>query len=450
MAFAEESLNVPPLAAEVPAGMENVDLPAQGFPPPRLPSKLGPELEEELEEALGGVSLDELMASGQAIGDQPMLEPDSTHEGRVVMVHQENVFVDLGQREQGVLSIRQFDSAPELGALISVRVVRFNAANGLYELALPTGAANIANWLELEQGMIVEVRVTGCNTGGLECEVNHIRGFIPISQISLYRVETPEEYVGQKLSCLVIEVNPERRRLVLSRRALLEREREQARRELLESLQPGQVREGTVRKLTDFGAFVDLGGVDGLLHVSRMGWGRVENPAELFQPGQRIQVKIISVDQASQRISLSYRELVENPWDRAAEKYRENEQYRGRVTRLAEYGAFVELEPGVEGLVHISELSHKKVWRVSDVVKEGDEVDVVVLGVDPQQRRISLSMKHLTAPAPEPKAPEENAQEPQPGETPSPAKPKKDSEPRRPLKGGLGRSPGGAQFGLKW
>ncbi len=412
--------------------------------PPNIRDRLPPDLEHEFQEALADVSLEELIDGDEALARQAVLEPDSQHLGRVVVIHHEDVFVELGGREQGILSVKQFAEPPEIGAELNVRVVRFNPEEGLYELTVPGAAADIGDWSDLEEGMMVEARVTGHNSGGLECEVNHLRGFIPVSQIALYRVENLAELVDEKLTCLVTECNPQRRNLVLSRRAVLEREREEARQNLLDSLEPGQTREGVVRKLVDFGAFVDLGGVDGLVHVSQLGWGRVNHPREVVQEGQTIRVKIQSVDTAAGRISLAYRDMLENPWENVATKYPENTSVRGKVTRLMDFGAFVELEPGVEGLVHISELSHKRVWRVSDVVNEGDEVDVLVLSVDAEAQRIGLSMKGLI---PEPK-PAEKERPSEPEEPAPPSKPR--AKPSQPLKGGLGRSPGGAKFGLKW
>ena len=332
----------------------------------------------------------------------------------------------------------------EIDAEVRVRVVRFNREDGLYELTRPGAAADVGDWSELEEGMIVEAKVTGHNTGGLECEVNRIRGFIPVSQIALYRVEDLAQFVDEKFTCLVTEANPERRNLVLSRRAMLEREKEEARQSLLASLEPGQVREGVVRKLVDFGAFVDLGGVDGLLHVSQLAWSRVNHPSEVLHEGQTIEVKIQSVDRTTNRISLGYRDMLENPWNDAEMKYPVNTPVRGKVSKLMEFGAFVELEPGVEGLIHISELSHKRVWRASDIVNEGEEVEVLVLSVDAEAQRISLSMKGLI-PEPKPAEKEESSGSDEPPPAPKPRK-----KPSQPLKGGLGRSPGGAQFGLKW
>ena len=178
---------------------------------------------------------------------QALLEPESEHVGRVVMARREDVFVELGGREQGVVPLKQFIEPPEVGAEVKVRVIRFNRDEGLYELTRPGAAANVGDWSDLEEGMVVEAKVTGHNSGGLECDVNRIRGFIPISQISLYRVENLAEFVDEKLPCLVTECNPERRNLVLSRRALLEREREEARRDLLESLDRAGEVEDTLR-----------------------------------------------------------------------------------------------------------------------------------------------------------------------------------------------------------
>jgi len=425
------------------APRETLPLPRK-FPPPNVRSRLPSDLEEEFEQAMGGASVEDLIAADDHVTKQAMLEPDSQNTGRVAMIRREDVFVELGGREQGIVPLKQFDDPPEIGGEVTVRVVRFHADEGLYELIRPGAAADVGDWSDLEEGMVVETVVTGHNTGGLECEVNRIRGFIPVSQIALYRVEDLAQFVGEKFTCLVTEANPERRNLVLSRRAILEREKEEARRNLLESLAPGQIREGVVRKILEFGAFVDLGGVDGLLHVSQLAWGRVSHPSEVLQEGQTIQVKIQKIDEGGKRISLAYRDLQESPWTNVERKYPPNMPVHGKVTKLMEFGAFVELEPGVEGLIHISELAHRRVWRVSEVVNEGDEVDVLVLSVDGDAQRISLSMKGLI---PEPKAAEKES--PAEPDEPAPA-PKAKRKPSQPLKGGLGRSPGGASFGLKW
>lgn len=452
---ATEATAAPPVAAEPREPAEVAGQPApieptaptseKHFPPPNLRSHLPADLEAELEAALGDASIDDLLAGGDAVSSTDALEPDTKRSGRVIAVRRDDVFVELGGREQGIVSAKSFDQLPEPGDEIEVRVTRFNAAEGLYELSLPHAAASVGDWSDLAEGMVVEARVTGHNTGGLECELNHIRGFIPVSQVSLYRVEDLAEFVDQKFTCLVVEANPQRRNLVLSRRAMLEREREEARKELLASLAPGQIREGVVRKLMDFGAFVDLGGVDGLLHISQLGWGRVGHPSEVLVEGQRIKVKIEKVDLEANRISLGYRDMFESPWAKVEENFPVNTVVKGRVTKLMEFGAFVELEPGIEGLVHISELSHKRVWRTSDVVGEGQEVEVMVKSIDTAAQRISLSIKDALPPAEDEKKDEPTDDE-RADAMPKPSKPKSNA----PLKGGLGRNTGGEQFGLKW
>lgn len=409
---------------------------------PNIRERLPIELELEVEEALGGVSLTEMIEPGAVAAPAGELEPESRHHGRIASIHRDNVFVDLGGRNQGVLSLRQFPVAPEIGAVIEVLVARFDPEEGLYQIALPGAAIDVADWLDLAVGMVVEAKITGHNKGGLECEVSHIRGFIPAGQISLYRVEDLSQFVGESMPCVVTEANPERRNLVLSHRAVLEREKAEAKTKLMSELAEGQVREGTVRSLQDYGAFIDLGGVDGLLHVSQLSWQRVKHPSEVLQIGQAIKVLIRKIDAETGKLSLAFRDLSENPWTLAPGRYPATSVHEGTVSKLMDFGAFVELEPGVEGLVHISELSHGRVFRVRDIVSEGQKVEVKVLSIDTEQQRISLSMKACQMKA-EPKKAEAEPEEEVAAEAP-PAKP------QGPLKGGLGRSTGGDKFGLKW
>jgi small subunit ribosomal protein S1 len=411
------------------------------YPPPNLRGQLSPDLQMEYLEALGDQSLDEIIASER----EPIaaeLEPESRHAGIVVALHREDVFVEIGGRWQGVLPLKNFAEPPEPGAVVDVVVSRFDPAEGLYELTLPGAAVEVGDWSEVAEGMIVEARVTGHNKGGLECEVSRLRGFIPASQVSLYRVEDLAQFVDQKFPCVVTEANPEKRNLVLSRRAVLEREKAEAKEKMMASLEVGQTREGTVRSLQSFGAFVDLGGVDGLVHVSQLSWDRVKHADEVLQLGQKIKVKILKIDPQTGKIGLGFRDLAENPWETAARDYPQRTPVKGRVTRITDFGAFVRLGPGVEGLVHISELSHKRVVRVTDVLAEGQEVDVMILAVDPEQQRISLSLKALEA-RPQAAAKETETAEP---ETPPPALSKRAA----PLKGGVGGPPTGEKFGLKW
>lgn len=422
----------------------SVAAPGRHFPPPNIRGNLSPELEAELSLALGDASIDDLMAGSESITNQPILEPESRHTGRVVAVQRDDVFVELGAREQGVVPLKLFEEPPEAGAELTVIVTRFNQTDGVYDLLVPNASANVSDWSDLTEGMLVTAIVTGHNTGGLECEVNKIRGFIPVSHISLYRVENVEEFVGEKFICLVTEADPERRNLVLSRRAVLEKEQEEARKKLLASLEVGQVHDGVVRKIMDFGAFVDIGGVDGLVHISQLAWGRVEHPSEVLTEGQTIQVKILKMDEAGNRIGLGYRDMIESPWTDIESKYPVNSLIKGKVTKLMEFGAFVELEPGVEGLVHISELSHKRLWRTSDAVSEGQEVEIMVKSVDAKAQRIGLSMKDALPQL------ETAGKKDAEAELAEPAVQKALNKPSKPLKGGLGSGAGGDQFGLNW
>jgi small subunit ribosomal protein S1 len=245
---------------------------------------------------------------------------------------------------------------------------------------------------------------------------------------------------------MVTEANPQRRNLVLSRRAVLEREKEDAKQKLMASLEPGQVFDGTVRKIMDFGAFVDIGGVDGLLHVSQLSWARVKHPSDVLTEGQAIKVRVNKIDPETGKISFGYRDMLENPWTNVSMKYPPQSVARGIVSKIMEFGAFVQLEPGVEGLVHISELSSKRVWRATDVVQEGQEVEVLVLSVDSTNQRISLSMKALQA-KPDP---EKDKQKKEDVSIAAPPPPPARKKPSAPLKGGVGRGTGGDQFGLKW
>ena len=415
------------------------------IPRPNLRAELSPDLEQELAESLGDLSLEEVLASDERSKHAAPLELESRAKARVVRVHRDDVFVDLPGMNQGVIPLKNFVEAPAVGAILDVVVARFNAEEGLYELTVLGGAVDIGDWSDIAEGITVEARITGHNKGGLECEVNHIRGFIPVSQISLYRVENLEEFVGQKFPCVVTEANPDRRNLVLSRRAVLEREQAEAKQRLIAELAEGQEREGVVRNIRDFGAFVDLGGVDGMLHVSQLSWDRVKHPGDVLQLGQKIKVKIQKVDSATGKISLSYRDTFENPWTTATTRYPVTARVKGTVSKIMDFGAFVRLEPGVEGLVHISELSHKRVFRVSDVVQEGQEIEAKVLSVDPDAQRMSLSMKALETRA-EPQAADEDTA----AEAEEPPAPRKPSKRTVPLKGGLGRGNGGADFGLRW
>jgi ribosomal protein S1 len=417
------------------------------YPPPNIRDRLSPDLEQELEAALGGMSLDTLLEQGMA-GAVAELDPETRATGRVAKVHRDNVFVDLGAARQGIVPLRQFEDSPPPveGDELELLVVRFNAEEGLYDLSRPTAAVDVGNWQDVAEGQIIEVTVTGSNKGGLECQVAGVRGFIPMGQVSVYRVENPEELVGQRLACVVTEANRERGNLVLSHRAVMERERNEQREKLMKEIAPGQLREGIVRSLKDFGAFVDLGGLDGLIHVSQLSWDRVNHPSEVLEIGQKVKVRIEKFDPETGKVGLSYREAGENPWQNVESKYTVGSRVTGRVSRLMDFGAFVKLEPGVEGLIHISELAHGRVFRASDVLSEGQEVEVKIMSVDTEKQRIGLSLKALMAAPMKPgqlKVADEDL--PLPADAPKPP-PKKQGQ----LKGGTGGPSGGERFGLNW
>ena len=389
---------------------------------------LDEEIEGELEAALAGIS-DQDLAGGEQAPAKTQTEGEAPgKKGKVISIHGPDVFVEVpGGRSQGVLPLAQFpEGPPKLGTEVDIHIEGYDSANGLLILTR-RGAAVVADWSSIAVGQTVEARVTGVNKGGLSVEINGIRGFMPISQIDLYRVENAEPYVNQRLLCLVTEVNPHERNLIVSRRDLLEREREEKREKMWQTLAEGQVHEGVVRSVRDFGAFVDLGGVDGLLHISEMSWSRVQDAASVVQPGQPIKVVVLKVDKDKRKISLGLKQLLASPWDNIEEKYHHGKIVAGKVTKLMEFGAFVELEPGIEGLIHISELAPQRVRRVGDIVQQGQEVQVMILNVDPEQKRISLSLKAAI--------PEEAAAEEEEAETrlPEPAKPR-----TAPLRGGIG------------
>ncbi|HOQ87443.1 MAG TPA: S1 RNA-binding domain-containing protein, partial [Phycisphaerae bacterium] len=241
----------------------------------------------------------------------------------------------------------------------------------------------------------VEGRVTGHNKGGLELDIDGIRGFMPISQIELFRADDNlAPYVNQRLKCEVVDIRRDERSVVVSRKAVLQREAEQAKREKFESLQEGMVVTGTVRTIMPYGAFVDIGGVDGLLHVGDMSYTRVNDPKDVVKEGQKLQVMILKIDRETRKIGLGLKQVMPDPWSDVEMKYPPGSRVSGRITRLEGFGAFAELEPGVEGLIPISEMTYeRRISHPRDVVKEGDVVHLAVLTVDPAKRRISLSIK---------------------------------------------------------
>lgn len=413
---------------------------------PSIRGELSDDLLAELESELAGADVEAMLAGQAGMPDRKEPLADGTRiSGQVLKIHQDSVYIALGGPDEGVIPFEQFtDEEPVPGTAVEVLVRGFNRDDGLYMCSLPGSTIDVADWSDLEEGSVVEAVVTGHNTGGLECKVGGVRGFMPISQIAEYRVEDASDFVDQKLVCLVTEANERRGNLVLSHRAILEREREQKRAEQLAKIQPGDIMEGVVRSVKDFGAFVDLGALDGLIHVSKLSWDRVKHPSEVLEVGQKVKVKLDTVDKETGKIGLSYRDLLENPWDAAEAEFAIGSVHRGTVSRIASFGCFVRLAAGVEGLVHVSELAHHRVSKVDAFVSEGQEVEVKVLSFDRDSQKIGLSIKaaqKIAEDASQPK--EEEVEEPQREVAVKPTH-------EGPLKGGNNRETGGEKFGLRW
>ena len=414
---------------------------------PNLRAGLEDDLEEDFQAAIEGIEVDSILATAASAKASATLDPGARVSGTVVAVSPDTAFIDLGGRRQGALKLIGLDGNPEIGQVLELSVGGFNEEDGLYTVAPANRAIAVEDWSQIEAGMIVAAKVVAANKGGVECDVAGLRGFMPASLVSNWRMENLEELVGQTVEALVTEIVPAARRLVLSRRAVLERQSADARTKMLETLEIGDLLDGIVRSVRDFGAFVDVGnGVDGLVHVSQMSWDRVKTPTEVLEVGQKVRVAVKNVDRQTGKIGLSIRDTVESPWKNAAEKYHIGAAVRGTVSRIAQFGAFVRLEPGVEGLVHVSELAHRHVQSVSSVVREGEAVECKVLSCDPDEQRMSLSIKALATPPAGKGGPAAQPGEPEVEEAPLPPLKKSNA----PLKGGIGRRGDGAKFGLQW
>ena len=333
---------------------------------PSLREDLADDIQAELDAELAAADFDAIMGGSVGMPDrkEPIDDGSRVH-GQVIKIHGDTVFVSLGGPDEGVIPLVQFtDAEPQPGQNIEVVIHGLNSSDGLYSLGLPGAAIDVSEWDDIQEGSVVEVTVTGHNSGGLECKLGGVRGFIPISQVAEHRVEDLSEYVDQRMVCVVNEANARRGNLVLSRRAILEREKVEKRAQQIEKIQEGDVMDGVVRSVKDFGAFVDLGGLDGLIHVSKLSWDRVKHPSEVLEVGQKVQVRIDKFEKETGKISLSYRDLLENPWQTAETEFAIGTICKGTVSKIAAFGCFVRLTAGVEGLVHISELAHHRVSRV--------------------------------------------------------------------------------------
>ncbi len=328
------------------------------------------------------------------------LQPGSIIKGVITEVRPNEVIVDIGGKSEGAIPANEFPDTGELqiGSEIEVFLERPEDKDGNPVLSYDK-AEQKRNWENIlskcEEGTIIPGRVKGKVKGGLIVSIG-VDAFLPASQIDVQPPKNLDQYVGQTYDFKILKINLDRRNIVISRRELIEEQRLEKRRALLDDVKPNDVRRGTVKNITDYGAFVDLDGLDGLLHITDMSWGRISHPSEMLKVGEEINVMIIEVDRERERVSLGLKQTVSNPWDNIELKFPVGTKIHGRVVNLVPYGAFVELEEGVEGLVHVTELSWtKRINKPSEVLRVGDEIDAVVLGIQKDDQKISLGVRQL-------------------------------------------------------
>lgn len=371
------------------------------FPPMNYPEQADPVLDDQSRPAEDTSFGDILSQFEQEHQQEHQLEaPGQTLQGTVVAVTEESVFVDIGRKTEGVVPLEKLRGADgqvqvKTGDAITVNLLGRNP-EGYYDLST-VHVERPKDWSHLEsafaEGRIIGGTVTELVKGGLRVDVG-ARAFMPASRSGVREVPELEKLIGQEIRVRITKLDVSKEDIVVDRRVVLEEEEKRTKEAAFGNVKEGAVLGGTVRSLTDFGAFVDIGGVDGLLHVTDMSWHRVGKPSDLLKAGDAVEVKVLRVNPETRKISLGMKQLQPDPWSIAAEKYTPGEKIRGTVARVTDFGAFVTLEPGIDGLVHISEMSwSKKMRRPSDIVKVGDAVEVIVLGVNPAEKRISLGLK---------------------------------------------------------
>ena len=321
-------------------------------------------------------------------------------QGTITEIRQNEVVVDIGGKSEGVVPASEFVDIGELqiGSPIEVLVEKLEDQDGSPILSFDK-AEQKKNWdnilTKFPEGSVATGRVKAKVKGGLIISIG-VDAFMPASHIDIQPPKNLDQYVGQTYDFKVLKINLERRNIVLSRRELIEEQRTSKRRALLDSIQPGQVRRGVVKNITDFGAFIDLDGMDGLLHITDMSWGRISHPSDMLKQGEEVQVMVIEVNREKERVSLGLKQTTRNPWDEIERKFPVGAKIHGKVVNLVPYGAFNELEPGVEGLVHITEMSwSKRITKPSEMLKVSQEVDAVVLGIQKEEQKISLGLRQL-------------------------------------------------------
>ncbi len=358
------------------------------------------ELEREIADALGGMSIEEI--ERQSAGSTSSgAKGRQVRQGTILRIHNGDVFVEFGPRSQGVCPLSQFMTAPDsvepvVGSERGFVVERFDPFEGLSILSLE-GAVQKADWGTLEVGQTVEARCTGMNKGGLDMEVAHHRAFMPAGQVDVRHVADISVFIGEKFPVQIIELNKDKNRLVVSRKAVIATERAEQREKLLAVLEVGQTRTATITSVQAYGAFADIGGIDGLIHISDLAHDRVKAASDVVKVGDVVTVKILKLDlsQSPAKIGLGMKQLVADPGVAAMQAIEAGSTVTGRVTKTMPFGAFVELAPGIEGLVHISEISHERIPTVEQALRVDEVVTCKVLSIDHGKKRISLSIKAL-------------------------------------------------------
>ncbi|MBI1884202.1 MAG: 30S ribosomal protein S1 [Chlamydiae bacterium] len=350
---------------------------------------------EEKEQLIGGEDFKKLYES--TFKD---LEEEKIVKGTVIDIRNKEVLVDIGYKSEGLIPLEEFRSGgiPKLGDVIEVYLEAKENDEGVVVLSKQK-ADKVLGWERImascKEGQTVDGRVCKKVKGGLMVDIG-MEAFLPASQIDVkpLRDISLDQYLGKVYTFKVIKINLERRNVILSRRELLEEHRKEGRSKLLEQIKVGEVRKGIVKNVTDFGAFVDLNGIDGLLHITDMSWGRINHPSEILSVGNEVQVLILDFDKEKERVSLGLKQLQPSPWDKAEERYPVGKKVKGRVVNIVPYGGFIELEKGIEGLLHISELSWiKRINHPSEILKLDDEIEAVVLEIDPTNKKLSLGVK---------------------------------------------------------
>lgn len=361
-------------------------------------------------------SMDSLLKEEALMIDLP--QQGEIRTGVIASISPTQILVSIGTKSEGVIAGRELDqiepeerASLQVGQEVPVYVVNPEDANGNVILSYVRAREQLS-WdvveTMLESDQVFESKITGYNKGGLIVDVHGLRGFVPASQVSPMRRavstgETPEQrwahMIGEPISVRIIEVDRERRRLILSERTSSSETRQSLKERMIEELQVGEVRTGRVTSLADFGAFVNISGADGLVHLSELSWEHVQHPREILEVGQEVKVKVISVDKEKKRIGLSIRQTQNDPWQAKVEKFHSGQLTEGVITRLTKFGAFARLEGDIEGLIHISEISENRIEHPKEVLKEGDVVTLRIIRIDPEQRRIGLSLRKVDSPA---------------------------------------------------